>query len=180
MQKIVCLEFRRMLTVGKALEHCCGIEIPDVGSAHDPKTERTKDGKIHGSIHLLHETCNLSLSPNVTVKRPWPDHSLHQEFTGERENHGVKSDKCKILLSFAVHHRFARIFRFAGVGQEKRGVQWICFGGIYRVCGEEGCQDNQRYKPGVPKGYIFEPTKQRSRLSTFVMRFSGFSRNGSL
>lgn len=136
LQKIVCLELRCMLPMRKSFEHCGCVEIPDVGSTHDPETERAKDRKIHGSIYLLHETCNLSLSANVTVKRPWSNYSLHQEFTGEGENHGVKSDECKIFLSFAIHHRFARIFRFAGVRQEESGVQWISFGRIYRVCRE--------------------------------------------
>lgn len=111
--------------MGKPFEHGSCIKVPDVGAAHNVKTEGTEDGKIDGGIHLLHEPGRFTLSADSTECGQRTDHALHQKLTRERENDRVKAAESNILRTFTVHNRTARSFRRLGIREEDGGVHRI-------------------------------------------------------
>lgn len=57
LQQIVSFKHSFMTAVRESLEHGCRVEIPHWRAAHDVQAKGSKNGKVNGSVELLHETC---------------------------------------------------------------------------------------------------------------------------
>lgn len=121
----------------KPFEHGSCVEVPDVGAAHDVKTEGTEYAKIDGGIHLFHEPGCFTFSADSTVYGERTDQALHQKLARKRENDRVEATECNILRTFTIHNRTARSFRGLGVREENGGVHRVRRGRVDRICEKE-------------------------------------------
>jgi len=115
LEQVIGLEKAVVRSMRKPFEHGSCVEVPDIGAAHNVKTEGTEDGKIDGGIHLLHEPGRFALSADSAVPGQRTDQTLHQKLARERENNRVEAAECNILRTFTVLNRTARSFRRLGI-----------------------------------------------------------------
>lgn len=102
LQQIVCLENGVMTSVWESFEHTRRIEIPHRSSAHYIESQRSKNTKVHGSVDLFHEAVLLRARADSVTQGHRTDESLHEKFTGERENNNVEGHKSEVFGSFPV------------------------------------------------------------------------------
>lgn len=55
LREVVCLENSVVCLVRESLKHAGSIEVPDWGPGHDIQSQGSQNGKVYGSIGLLHE-----------------------------------------------------------------------------------------------------------------------------
>jgi hypothetical protein len=60
LQQVISLEVRLVSAVREPLVHASRVEVPDGCARHDPQSERSKDGKVHGGVCLLHKASLFS------------------------------------------------------------------------------------------------------------------------
>lgn len=141
-----------MFSVRESFKHGSGVKIPDVRSTHHPQPKRPKKSKVNGGVHLLHEACDFTFTPNSTPESPGTNQSLHQELTREGKENGVECDKGKVLFPFTIHHWTPSVFWRLGIGEEDGVVQGIRLGRVDSVRGEQEEQQYERDQPCVSQG----------------------------
>lgn len=65
LQQIVGLEDSFVATVRETLKHGICVEVPDWRTVHDVQAKGTENGKVDGSVELLHESGLLCFSGNA-------------------------------------------------------------------------------------------------------------------
>lgn len=87
----------------ESLKHSRRIKIPKWTPRHHVQAERPKDGKVHGSVHLLHKSALLVSASNATPESQWPDETLHEKLTREAEDDGIEGDEGDVVGTLAIH-----------------------------------------------------------------------------
>ncbi len=125
LQEIVCLEDPLVLFMGKALKHSGRVEIPQRAPRHDVHAKRSKDGKIHGRVDLLHEAGLFGSAPDATANGPRPNDALHQELSRETEHDGVEGHERNVTAPLAVEDRTPLGLWGLRVGEEDGPVERV-------------------------------------------------------
>ena len=103
LQQIVGFEDRFMRSVWESLKHSRRIKVPKGTPRHHVQAEGPKDGKVHGSVHLLHKSALLVSASNAIPEGKWSDEALHEELAREAEDDGVEGDEGDVVWTLAIH-----------------------------------------------------------------------------
>lgn len=125
LEQIVGLEKRLVFTVGEALKHGGGVEVPQRRAFHDVQTERTENAKVHSCVDLLHEAGGLTSALDSAPFGQRTNDLLHHELARKGEHDGVERDEGDILLSLSVHDGTAGGLRGLRVGEEDGAVHGV-------------------------------------------------------
>jgi hypothetical protein len=127
LQQIVSLEVRLVSAMRESLVHASRVEVPHGCARHDPESERSKDGKVHCRVRLLHEARLFPTALDSCADCEGSDQALHAELAGEGEDDGVERDESEVLLALAILRRVADVCG-KSVGALMEG--WVCVGEV--------------------------------------------------
>jgi hypothetical protein len=148
LQKIVSLKDSLVGAMREALKHGICVEVPDGRATHDVQAKGTEDGKVHGCVELLHESCLFCFSHNAQTDSQRADHALHEEFAGEAQDDGVESNKGEISLALAILD-WLTSRGVERVGEEDAIVEGVRGRGVDGVESEDQEHENQGIEPCV-------------------------------
>ena len=103
LQQIVGFEGSFLRSMWESLKLSRRIDIPKWTPRHHVQGEWPKEGKVHGSVHLLHKSALLVSASNATPESQWPDEALHEKLTREAENDGIEGDEGDVVGTLAIH-----------------------------------------------------------------------------
>lgn len=121
LEEVVKLDDALVRAVGEALIHAAGVEVPDGRAAHDVHASRSKDAKVKGGIHLLHETGLLALAEARHASQ-WAQDLLHDELASKGQDDGVEGDERNVPLALAIVDGLEGVVLGHRVRQEEKVV----------------------------------------------------------
>lgn len=71
LEQVIKFEMRIVCVVRRVLIHASCVEVPDRRPAHDIQSPWSCEGKVDGSIHLLHEARLLRPTLQAASSRQW-------------------------------------------------------------------------------------------------------------